>query len=121
MKKSSLNIMEAYYIVQNLSSIIQSWSYSLRLMFSYSSSRIQKVKAGTCRNAYAGGQEGQLPPLPSSMGGTGGARIALHTEFFPSLLSSKGAFSGILGSLVQENFSQGKPSDPYVAIDSLRD
>ena len=32
-----------------------------------------------CRDAYAGGQEGQLPPLPSFMG-AGGARIALLTE-----------------------------------------
>ena len=44
-------------------------------------------------------------------GGAGGARIALHTEFFPSLLSSEGAFSGISDSLV-ENCYGGKPPDP---------
>ena len=32
----------------------------------------------------------QLPPLPSTIG-AGGARIALYTELFPSLLSSKGS------------------------------
>ena len=56
------------------------------------------------------GQEGQLPPLPLSMG-VGWARIVLHTELFPSLLSSEGVFCGILDSLIQENFSVGKPPD----------
>ena len=58
-----------------------------------------------------GGQHGQLPPLPSSLE-AGGARVALHTEFFPSLLSSEGAFSGIADSLVQENFSEASPQTP---------
>ena len=62
--------------------------------------------SGRIRDAYAGG--------------AGGARIALHTEFFPSLLSSEGAFSGISDSLV-ENFSGGKPPDPQVTVDSLGD
>ena len=52
-----------------------------------------------------GGQEWKLPPLPSSMGGAGGARIALQTELCLSFLSYKGAFSGILNSLVEENVS----------------
>ena len=72
------------------------------------------------RDAYAGGgQVGQLPPLLSSMG-AGGARIALHTEFFPSLLSSEGVFSGISDSLV-EDFSGGKPPDPRIAVESPGD
>ena len=95
MKKSSLNIMEAYYIVQNLSSVIQSWSYSLRLMFSYSSSRIQKVKARTCRNAYAGGQEGQLPPLPSSMGGQEGQELPFILNSFHLSYLLKGHFPAL--------------------------
>ena len=32
--------------------------------------------------------------------GAGGARIALHTELFPSLLSAEEAFSSIVDSLV---------------------
>ena len=63
-----------------------------------------------------GGQEGQLHPLPSSMG-AGGLRIALPTEFFPFLLSSEVAFSGTVDSLVQENISGGKP--PYPQIPSV--
>ena len=72
------------------------------------------------RDAYAGGQEGQQLPLPSSMG-AGGTRIALDTELFPSLLSSKGAFFGIVDSLVQENFSEGKPPDPQITVVLLGD
>ena len=48
--------------------------------------------------------------------GAGGAKITHQTELFPSLLSSEGAFSGIVGSLVQENPPAGKPSDPQIAI-----
>ena len=44
--------------------------------------------------------------------GAGGARIALHTDFLLSLLSSEGAFSVISDSLLQENFSGGKPLTP---------
>ena len=54
-------------------------------------------------------------------GGAGGARIALHTEFLPSLLSSEGAFSGISDSLLQEDFSRGKPPDLQTTIESLGD
>ena len=54
-------------------------------------------------------------------GGAGGARIALHTEFLPSLLSSEGVFPGISDSLLQENFSGGKPPDPQATIQSLGD
>ena len=53
--------------------------------------------------------------------GAGGARIPHHSEFFPSLLSSEGAFSGISDSLVNENFSGGKPPDPQITIESLGD
>ena len=53
-----------------------------------------------------GGRRGQLLPLYSSMG-AGRARIALHTELIPSLLSSEGAFSGIVDSLGQEKFFWG--------------
>ena len=41
----------------------------------------------------------QLPPLPKTWG-AGEARVPLHTELFPSLLSFERAFSGILDSLV---------------------
>ena len=51
-------------------------------------------------------------PLILIHGGTLGARISLRTKFFPSLLSSKGAFSGTVDILVQENYSGGKPPDP---------
>ena len=57
------------------------------------------------------GAGGQMPPLPSVMGGQA-ARIALHTELFPSLLSSEGAFSGGEDSLVQENVSGDKSPNP---------
>ena len=60
------------------------------------------------KDAYAGG-------------GAGGARIALHTDFLPSLLSSEGAFSGISDGSLQENFSEGKPPDPQATIQSLGD
>ena len=70
---------------------------------------------GMARDTYAGGQEGQLLPLSSSMGGPGGpggpggARISLHSELFPSILSSHRAFSGIADSLVHKHFSESKP------------
>ena len=38
-------------------------------------------------------------------GWAGGARIVLHTEFFPPLLSREWALSGLVDSLAQENFS----------------
>ena len=46
----------------------------------------------------------------------GGARIVLHTELFPSLLSSEGAFSDIVDRLPRESFSGGKPPDPQITI-----
>ena len=69
------------------------------------------------RDAYAegGGQERQLPPLPLSME-TGDARIALHIEFFQSLLSSEGAFSRFIDTSVQEIFSGGKPQTPKLPL-----
>ena len=48
--------------------------------------------------------------------GAGGARITLHAELTPSLLSSEWAFSGIVDSLVQETFSGGKPPDSQIII-----
>ena len=36
-------------------------------------------------------------------------KIVLHTELFPSLLFSEGAFSGVVDSLVHENFSRASP------------
>ena len=50
-----------------------------------------------------GGSTGSCPLCPHPWG-AGGARVALRTEFFPSLLSSEGAFSGIADSLLQVNF-----------------
>ena len=48
--------------------------------------------------------------------GVGGPRIALHTELFPSLLSSERAFSSIVDSLVHKNCSGGKPPDAQIDI-----
>ena len=54
---------------------------------------------------------------PHSWGeGAGVARIALHTELFPSLLSPEEAFSGIVDSLVQENFSGDNPQTPDLSL-----
>ena len=49
-----------------------------------------------------------------TLGGTGGARIALDAELFPSLPSSEGAFSSVVEDLVQENFSEGKLPNPHI-------
>ena len=46
----------------------------------------------------------------------GGAILAPHTELIPSLLSSEGAFSGIVDSLVQENFFWGQATSPQIFI-----
>ena len=78
------------------------------------------LPTGTVRDTYTGGAGGAATSALID-GEAGGARIALHTELFPSLLSSKQAFPGISDSLVQENFSGGKPPDPQVAIESLGD
>ena len=44
------------------------------------------------------------------LGGTDrGARLTFHTELFSSILSSEGAFSCIVDSLVQENVSGTSP------------
>ena len=72
-------------------------------------------------DVYAGeGQKEQLPPLLLAMG-AGGARIAVHAEFFPSLLPCEGAFSGVVDSLVQETFSGGKPLDSQINMVLLWD
>ena len=39
----------------------------------------------------------------------GETRIVFHAELFPSLLSFEWAFSGVVDSLAQGNFSGGKP------------
>ena len=67
-----------------------------------------------------GGRRGSCPLCPHSRG-AGGARIALHTEFFPSLLSAEEAFSGIVDSLAQGHFSGGKPPDPQIIVVLLGD
>ena len=67
------------------------------------------------RDTYAGGQEGQLPTLLSSVG-AGGARISLCAALFLSLISCEGAFSGIVDSFVSTNFSGGTPPDPQVNV-----
>ena len=53
--------------------------------------------------------------------GAGGARIALHTELLPSLLSAEEALFGTIDSLVQENFSGGKPPNPQMILVLLGD
>ena len=53
--------------------------------------------------------------------GAGGARITLHTELFPFLLSTEEAFSGIVDSFIQENCSGGKPPDPQIIVVLLGD
>ena len=72
------------------------------------------------RDAYPGGRRGSCPFLSSSMG-EGGPKIALRTEFFPSLQSAEGAFSGIVDCLVLENLPGGKPADSQINIFLLGD
>ena len=48
-------------------------------------------------------------PLHPLLWGAGGARSALHTKLFQSLLSCEGAFSGIADSLIQGNFLEASP------------
>ena len=67
-----------------------------------------------------GGRRGSCPLCPHPCG-AGRARITLHTELFPSLQSSEVAFSGIADSLVQGNFSGGKPPDPHIVVVLLGD
>ena len=62
-----------------------------------------------------GDRKGSYPLWPHPWG-VGGAKIACHTAFFASLLSSHGAFSSILDSLVQENFAGGKPPYPKIIM-----
>ena len=65
--------------------------------------------------ALGGGQEGQLPLCRRSWGARV-ARIALHAELLPSLLSDEEAFSGIVDSLVRESFSGGRPQTPKLSL-----
>ena len=58
------------------------------------------------RDACPGGRRGSCLLFPNPWA-VEGARIVLRTEFFPSLLSSEGTFSGIVDSFVKENFSGG--------------
>ena len=48
-------------------------------------------------------------PCKELLGRIRGARIALNTEIFISLLSNEGAFSGILDCFDHDNFNEGKP------------
>ena len=67
------------------------------------------------RDVYAGGQKEQLPPALIQWG-AGGARIAVHTKLFPSLLYSERAFCGSVDSLVHKSFPGGKPPDHQIRI-----
>ena len=58
-------------------------------------------------------QEGQLPPLPSSICAKG--KNVLHTDLFPSLLPCEEAFSSVVDSLVQEKFL-GQVPDPLLSM-----
>ena len=51
----------------------------------------------------------------------GEARTALHTEFFPSLLPSKGHFPAFQTVCFKKMFSAGKPPDPHITVESLGD
>ena len=62
------------------------------------------------------GAAGAGAPYSLIDGRGGGASIALHTELFPYLSSSEAAFSGLVDSLVQENFPGSKPPDPRSAV-----
>ena len=46
-----------------------------------------------------GGRRGNYPFCPRPWGAVG-ARVASHTKLFPSILSSEGAFYGIVDSVV---------------------
>ena len=63
----------------------------------------------------------KVSPGTPTLGGAGGAIVTLHTELFPFLLSAEEACSGIVDSLVQEDFSGGKPPDPQIIVVLLRD
>ena len=58
------------------------------------------------------GSGGAAVPSALFRGGAGGARIALNTEIFASLLSREGAFSGMLDSFFHDTFSGGNSPDP---------
>ena len=60
------------------------------------------------------GVGGQLPPLPFSME-AGVATIALYAELFLSLLSCKGAFSGVVDRFIMELFL-GQAPDPQLTM-----
>jgi len=66
----------------------------------------------TSSDAYAGRARRAAAPLFPHSWGAGGARIALHTEFYPSLPSYKTAFSSIVDSLIHKDSSVGNPPDP---------
>ena len=51
----------------------------------------------------------------------GRLRCGGDAELFPSLLSAKEAFSGIVDSLVQDNIFGGKPLDPQIIVVLLGD
>ena len=78
-----------------------------------SSQAAVKVCAGT---PTLGGQVGELPPLPFPWG-EGRGKIALYAELFLSLLSCKGAFTGVVDRLVAESFLEASPRSPtYTCI-----
>ena len=67
-----------------------------------------------------GGRRGSCPLCPHPWE-AGGAIIAFDVELFPFLLYLEGALSDIVDSLVQENFSKGKPPDPQLCTVFLGD
>ena len=80
---------------------------------------LPNATADVLREAYAGGQDGQLPPLPSFMG-AGGARIALHTELSPSLLSAEDIFRHCR-QVDSRKFCGGNTTDPRSILVLLGD
>ena len=59
------------------------------------------------------GRTGSCPSVLLREGGRG-AKIARRNEPFPSFLYSKGAFSGVIDILVQEQHFLGQPVDPQL-------
>ena len=68
----------------------------------------------------AGGWRGSCPLCPYPWA-AGGVRISLHFERFLPLLPSVGAFSDIVDSLDEENFSRGKRPDSQITMVLLGD
>ena len=72
------------------------------------------------RNAYAGGQEGQQPPLTSSMGGQEEQELPFKMNSFHISYFLKGHFPALL-TVGSRKFFWGQPPDPQITIVVLRD